>query len=144
MESRCRHIKDDGERCGVTWGLSDAGLCLHHDPERAEEVMEARRRGGRATARKLHSPGLAPSDLPPLDSPQAASKWLAIVGEAVATGRLGHREGATVVRAVEAFLKSHDAGEVTERLEDLMDALAEWRKTGDPAPVLRLVKDGKR
>ena len=71
--------------------------------------------------------GLAPDELPALDSPQAAERWLEEVGRAVSTGRLGHQEGRAIVGAVQQWLKAHEAGHVAERLEELAGRLDELR-----------------
>jgi len=139
---RCQHVKDDGERCGVTFGLSDNGFCLHHDPERIEEAQAARKRGGEATAKKLRKSGLDADDLPPLTSHEAAEIWTDRIGRAAATGSLPSSAAQAALRAVREWRESHESGEVSNRLESLLDALAEWRKTGDPEPVLTLVKGG--
>lgn len=144
-ELTCEYVKDNGEPCGAPASLVDpeTRLCWTHSEEGREKIREAASKGGQATARRLKGKALDEEELPPLDSPQAAERWLEAVGRAVATGKLGHNEGRTVVKAVREFLRAHDAGQVSERLDRIMDALAEWRKTGDPAPVLELVKGGK-
>lgn len=96
------------------------------------------RKGAEATARKWKGKGLDPDELPALDGPQAAAQWLQVIGRAVATGRLGHREGATVVRAVEAFLKAHDAGDIADQVGQIRAALDTFKKTGDASPLRRL------
>ena len=83
--------------------------------------------------------GLNPDDLPTLDGPQTAARWLDVVGRAVATGRLGHREGATVVRAVEAFLRAHEAGSMSDEIERLTAAIAAWKDTGDASAMLEVM-----
>lgn len=139
---RCKATRKDGSPCGAPPEFVDpeTGLCSTHEPGGRERSREAARKGGRATARRLKRSGLEPEELPPLDSPRAAERWLEVTGRAVATGRLGHREGRTIVSAVKEWLGAHDAGRVSERLNALMDALSEWRETGDPAPVLELVE----
>ena len=84
--------------------------------------------------------GLDPDDLPTLDGPQTAALWLDRVGRAVATGKLDHREGTAVVRAVEAFLRAHDAGKVTDDLARMREALKAWTKTGDTGAILEVLK----
>lgn len=138
-DERCQHVKDDGERCRVDWDLSDDGLCIHHDPERREAMQENRRKGGLATARKLKGKGLDPAELPALESHRAAETWCDVVGRAVAEGRLGHNEGRTILRAVREWRESHDAGEVTEQIEEMREALSEWKATGSPDRILALV-----
>ena len=141
---QCAHVKGDGERCGVTFGLSDAGLCYNHDPERAEARQEAKSRGGKATAKKQRKgTGLDMDELPPLVSHEAAETWTDVIGRAAATGRLSSSAANAALRAVKEWRESHDAGAVSERLDALTAAMRKWRKTGDPAPVLELVKGGE-
>jgi len=138
---QCQHVKDDGERCGVTFGLSDEGLCIHHDPARRKLVERARSDGGRTTAEKRRKrPKLHDSDLPPLTSHEAAEVWTDEIGRAAATGRMSAAHANAALRAVKEWREARESGKVSERLESLLDALAEWRKTGDPGPVLTLVK----
>lgn len=143
-ELRCAKRAADGSRCKAPPNLVNpsTNLCPAHSPGAAERLREAGRRGGAAQARKIKPTGLEEDELPPLDSPQAAERWLEAVGRAVATGRLSQGAGRTVVSSVRAWLKAHESGHVSERLEKLMDALASWRKTGDPEPVLKLVDGG--
>lgn len=144
FELRCSATNAKGEPCGAPPSMIDpeTGLCPAHQEGARERLRAAGRKGGEQLRKRLRGDGLTDEDLPRLDSPQAAERWLEAVGRAVATGRLGHNEGRTVVKAVREFLRAHEAGAVSERLESLLDALAEWRKTGDPEPVLELVDGG--
>lgn len=141
---RCQATNASGEPCGAPPSMVDPekGLCPAHQKGGRERLSAAGRKGAEAVQRRLRGDGLQEEDLPPLESPQAAERWLEAVGRAVATGSLGHNEGRTVVRAVREFLRAHEAGKVSEQLQRLMDALSEWRKTGDPEPVLELVEGG--
>lgn len=137
----CGFEKEDGEMCAAGFGLCEEhGYCWSHDPCREDQRQKARKRGGEATAKRYAASGLKEEDLPPLDSPQAAERWCEIVARAVATRRLSHNEGKTIARLIREFIRSHDAGSVTKRLDRLMDALSDWQKTGDPKPVLELVE----
>lgn len=142
-ERRCSATRDDGEPCRAPSQFVDprTGLCWTHSEEGRELVREAARRGGQATARR-NGGGLHEDELPELHTPQDAARFLEAVVRAVTTGRLGHHEAKAAVRGVREWLRAHEAGEVTDRLDDLMDALAQWRETGDPAPVLELVEGG--
>lgn len=144
-ERRCDGTKADGSSCGAPPNLIDpeTGCCPAHGPDGREKMREIARKGAEATKRRWRDGGLDADELPPLDGPRAAEHWLEVTGRAVATGRLGHREGRTIVSAVKEWLSAHDAGRVSQRLEALMDALAKWRETGDAEPVLRLVEGGK-
>lgn len=135
----CKGTRDDGSECESPIVGSD-GYCPAHRPEGREKLREAARKGGQATARRFSGDGLEDADLPPLDSPQAAERWLEAVGRAVAVGKLGHNQGRTVVRAVREFLRAHDKGQVSETLSDLLDALATWKRTGDKGPVLEVIE----
>ena len=143
-EKQCRHAKDDGERCGVTFGLSDDGLCVHHDPERRDLVRRARSDGGRTTAEKRRKrPKMADEDLPPLTSHEAAETWTDRIGRAAATGRMSATAANAALRAVQTWESAREAGKVSEELQAFKDALAVWRKTGDAGAVLELVEGGK-
>lgn len=143
-ERSCKATKENGEPCGAPASVVDpeTGLCPAHDPERQEERRAAARKGGKATARRFSGGGLEEGDLPPLDSPENAERWLEAVGRAVATGKLGHNEGRTVVRAVREWVRARDKGKVSEKLDKMMDAISEAKESGDPTPVFELVKGG--
>lgn len=103
--------------------------------------MERARRGGAAKARKLRrKDGLAPEELPPLDSHADAEHWLEVIGRAAVTGRVGHHEAKAGISAVRQWLRAREKGAVAEKLEDLHDALEEARETGDFGPVLEVVR----
>jgi hypothetical protein len=93
-------------------------------------MSDIARRGGEATRRKLRQGGLEDGELPPLDGPKAAARWCEIAARAVATGRLSNSEGRTVARLIQVFLRSHDAGEVAERMEALERDIADVRRRG--------------
>lgn len=140
-DRQCEHTYDDGTPCETPSSFvdPDTGYCPAHGSNASERLSEYGKKGGEATARKVKGDGLDPDELPPLENAQAAETWCDVVGRAVVTGRIGHNEGKAALRAVREWRESHEAGQVSERLENLMDALAEWRETGDPGPVLELV-----
>lgn len=140
-ERTCRETTTDGAPCRAPANLVDpeTGLCPSHDPANRERIREAAKKGAEATANRLRGDGLDPDALPPLEGHDAAETWCDVVGRAVAGGTLGHNEGRTVLRAVKEWRESRDAGAVSDRLERLTEALAEWKRTGDPAPVLEVV-----
>lgn len=141
-ERSCQHVKDDGTRCNAPSQFVDSAtsLCWTHSEEGREKAREAAKKGGEATARKLRGKALQEGELPPLTNAGAAETWCDIVGRAVVTGRLSHNQAQAALRAVREWRESHDKGKVSDRLDALMDALAAWRKTGDPEPVLELVE----
>lgn len=147
-ERRCQATTSEGSPCGAPPKLvdSETGLCPSHDPDNREALREAARKGAAASKAQRsqgRSRGLDPSELPPLEDPAAAEVWCDRVGRAVVTGRLTHNQGKAALRAVREWRESHETGRVSERLDELTEALAEWRRTGDPSPVLEIVEGGK-
>jgi hypothetical protein len=47
----CKFRRENGQQCRAT-PLSDSDFCLWHDPEKADEVQEARRLGGQRRRRE--------------------------------------------------------------------------------------------
>ena len=56
-----------------------------------------------------------------------AERWLRIVGQAVAEGRLRSRDGDATTRAVREWLRAYEAGAVTDRLQELRATVAELK-----------------
>jgi len=106
----------------------ETGFCHSHGPGARERMAARGRKGAEVTAEKLRTPGLDPTDLPPLNEPRDASVWLEVIGRACATGKLGHREAGAAVRAVETWLKSHDAGAVADQLTEPRAQLAALKR----------------
>jgi hypothetical protein len=142
----CAGTNRRGEPCRSRVVRAD-GYCLRHSPDPAAIALAAAAslRGGattrmaRASQKRLHD-----DELPPLDSPEAAEEWCAIMARAVATGRITAHAGNAAMRAVGQFLVAHDAGRQAAKLKAITDALGEWRRTGNPKPVLKLVEGGRR
>lgn len=132
------------KNCGSAAAGED-GLCKPCRIER-DDGPEAKRRYYRDLGRKggyasgTGQEGLDPEELPELETFQDAKLWLEAIGRATATGRLKDRSAQAAIRAVEAWLKAEDDRLEAEQLNNLMSALAEWKKTGDPDPVLELVE----
>lgn len=131
------------DNCGSATADED-GLCKGCRIER-DEGPEARKRYYRELGRKggyasgTGRGGLDRDELPPLDSHDAAETWCDAVGRAVVVGRIGHNEAKAALRAVREWRESRDQGAMSERLDALTDALAEWKRTGDPSPVLEVI-----
>lgn len=143
---RCKGVKASGEPCGAPPKLVDpeTGYCPSHGPDAADKLAEYGRKGGETTARRHHGKGeLVDEDLPPLVDHEAAETWTDRIGRAAATGKLSSSAAQAALRAVREWREARDAGRVSDRLEALTDALAEWRETGDPEPVLELVDGGE-
>src|SRR5438132_12508289 len=100
---RCRATKGDGTPCGVSWGLSPAGLCFLHDPDR-RAAAQAASAAGAATTGMLHAArrekkfrALAPSQLGgrPARTRREIDRNLAAMNFAEGTGAVDpqtHRE----------------------------------------------------
>lgn len=122
----CRAKNVDGSPCRAPERLVNAetGFCWTHSVPR-EERLRAARRGGetaRARARKL-----VPSDLPDLDSPEAALAWTDAIGRAVAVGGLSGSQAQAALRAVSEFLKAFDALETQEQVRELRRQVADLK-----------------
>ena len=141
-ELRCKARCADGSRCEAPARFVDpeTRLCPAHDPARRQAIREAARKGGQATARKLQAKGVRPPSSFPLETYDDAERWLELILRAVLGGGITHHQARAAVSAVEAWMKAHDEGRVTDRLAELEAALSEWRRTGDPAPVLAVVE----
>ena len=124
----CSHVGSDGTRCGAPEQFVDreTGFCRAHGPGSTERMASLGRKGAEAMAKRLRG-GLAAAEFGTLTTPKDAERWLEVVGRAVATGRLGHAEGRTVVSGVREWLRAHEAGHVAERLEELAGRLEQLR-----------------
>ena len=125
----CKHIKANGEPCRAPEHFVDAsGYCHAHGEGASARMADRGRKGAEASAKRFRAIGLDPDDLPPLDGPRAASQWLEVIGRTVATGKLGHREAQAAVRAVEAWLKTNEAGAMSDELRELRSVLTELKR----------------
>lgn len=142
--SGCRGEKADGSPCGAPENLVDpeTGFCPAHDPDNRERVREAARKGGEATRRRHRGERGVDTrgDKWSLETYADAKTWLEAIARAVLAGKVSHHEAKAAIKAIDSWMDAHEAGEVTDRLDELGDALAEWKETGDPSPVLELVR----
>ncbi len=124
---RCRAITEGGTRCKIQNSLSEDGLCLWHDPERAEEAARARRRGGRNGGRvpKIRTAGMDEVPDPP-QSVEDVVAWTSWATWAVATGKIDSRtahEIGYLARALHAGLEKVDLSEEVEELRAMIERL---------------------
>lgn len=145
-ERSCRATKADGTPCASPARLVDpsSGFCPSHDPAKREMLMEAASMGGKAATRNRKAKGLDPDDLPPLDSYEAAETWTHVIGRAAALGTISSSAANAALRAVKEWREARDGGRISERLEALEKAMLRWRETGDPTPVVDLLKEWGR
>jgi hypothetical protein len=134
-EERCRHIKDNGERCGTVFGLSeDTHLCFQHDPDRIQERYRAKSRGGKTAAVNRSRSGRKPVVDEEAPSPpktlQDAVEWASWTTWAVATGRIDGKTAHDIGYMLRAFMSGQrDLDRVDERVRELKKELAKLRKS---------------
>jgi len=92
-------------------------------------LREAGRRGGKTTAKRFKSPGLPAEELGPLDTVEDAQRWLKRIAQAVGERRLTHSEGATMTRAVKAWIQSEDTRLRASDLQELQEQIAELKRS---------------
>lgn len=127
-----------GARCGATFGLSAAGLCIVHDPERQQVVRAAQKQGGAAAgvAKRERLAALraaTPTDIPPkprnLDDAFEFASWLT---HAIVAGRIdartGHEAGYCLARFQSIAEKRELEREIKKLRKDLADARAERQR----------------
>lgn len=116
QEPRCVGIRADGARCESVFGLNPTtGLCLTHDPERAELIADARSRGGLRTA-ELRRPDIPPAPRT-LEEARDCAAWVA---QAAAEGRLEPEAARVYVAALREFRTAYEKTEGDRRLREEM------------------------
>ncbi len=113
----------------------ETGLCPAHEPGARERLSALGRLGAEVTRRKWErGRGIEPDELPDLVTHKDAIDWIQTVGRAVASGRITHNQGSTMVRVIEAWLKATDS--ITKpQVEELRHQIAELKK--GPLRVVR-------
>lgn len=133
ISKACAGRTADGAPCGtpvhlLRWDeVDECWWCFSHDPSLADERELARRKGGlRLTGRLKRFTYLDASDLPgDLDSPEQAALWAATIAKALAFGRLSSNAGHAALKAIESFLRAHEATDLTARLTALEHKVVE-------------------
>lgn len=115
-QASCRGIRRDGQPCQSP-ALSSSGWCFAHDPDRADERVEARRRGGQNRSNAARLRGLVPSGLVGVyDRLEKA------LGE-VHDGKLDPRQASAMAAIARAMVNVLTAGELAERVAQLEQRL---------------------
>lgn len=143
---RCKGVKADGSPCGAPSKLvnPETGYCPSHGPDASEKLSEYGRKGGETTARRHHGKGgLTTDDLPPLVDHEAAEVWIDAIGRAVLTDSTSAARANAGLRAVQTAISNWEQGKVSDRVEKMLDAVAEWKRTGSTDPMLELVEGGE-
>lgn len=124
-ERLCRAITKAGTRCQQFQTVDESGLCLWHDPARAEIATAARLRGiersrQRTTEdREAMLAGLPP--LPPLNATSLASvaRYQAEIARRVATGVLDTKMGSAATYALTNLRGLVERAELQKRVKQL-------------------------
>lgn len=112
---RCESSRKDGGPC-LAPALPDSQFCWAHDPQRAEQRAEARRRGGQHSAKIHRLRGLTPPRLLPIfDQLETALTE-------VHDGSLDPRAASAMASLARAMTTLLTAGEIEQRLRDLETA----------------------
>jgi len=129
-EIRCAGTRKDGSPCGVDPDLlleddEQPGVihwCFNHHPAYEAERELARSRGGHSKAAKDRRSGsrfLTTHDLGDLETPADALRWSQVIAGSVVTGKLGSNAAAVALKALEAWVKAHEAVDLEARLAEL-------------------------
>lgn len=125
----CVGFKASGDPCGATMGLSAAGLCLNHDPERRAAANAMRAAGGRAKGAAARAARDARAILPPDDTPSApktlddATKYFAWIVSAVTSGRLDARSAHEAAYALNGFKAAAEKRDLAREIKALRKQL---------------------
>ena len=115
----CQATRKDGQPCTVR-AVAGSVWCFAHDPTRAAQRDEARRRGGRGKGRTARAEKLVPSTLRPV-----LALLLDAFGE-THRGELDPKVAGALAALAGAVVRVYQAGQVEDRLSELeaqIDAL---------------------
>ncbi len=125
--TRCRAIKPGGERCGQFSNLSAGGLCLWHDPDRAAEALDVRRRGGtRAQEVQAEQRGTCPAPTSEIRTLEDVADHMAWAVRAMEVGAIDEKTGRSVVYSLDrlrATLRDKDLERQFKKLQRELAAL---------------------
>jgi hypothetical protein len=114
---RCSGTRRDGTPCAAT--VMGAGtLCYAHDPARATERDQARRKGGTNSATRARLDRLVPATLRPM-----IGSLLDALDE-VHAGTLDPRQASAMASLAGAITKAYGVGVLEERVQALEDQRA--------------------
>ncbi len=116
----CQAVKDDGSRCEAA-PLTDREYCFWHDPDHAEEVVEAGRLGG-LRRRKEHAVSGA-YDFNGLDSVSEVRRLLEIAALDTLSLENSVARSRTLAYLAQVALRALEVGDLEERLKDLETAV---------------------
>jgi hypothetical protein len=132
----CIATKADGSPCRTKFGLSAAGYCLQHDPERADEARAMRSKGGKAPRGPRPPASPVPLVVPPapktFDDAVAYASWLT---HAIASGALDPKQGREATQALNSFRTALDKRDIAKRYDALAAFVKRMKKCKDCAAL---------
>jgi hypothetical protein len=109
---RCRATRRDGQPC-QSFALPTSSYCYTHDPARAAERIEARRKGGRHTSRAHRYRALLPPRLVPV------FERLHQAMDGVERGSLTPSQAQALAALARAMVAVLESSELAERLREI-------------------------
>jgi len=137
----CQALTKAGTPCGTTVGLSAAGVCLSHDPERAAMARELRAAGGRAAGaaareRKAALKAQFPRVVPPVPKNlEDATKYFAWLVDMGATGQMDARTVHECAFALKGFQSAAEKRDLEREIKKLREELKAARASQSVARV---------
>jgi len=135
-EQRCHGTRKDGRPCRVAFGLSADGLCLTHDPARAEVLAAARQaRTAASHAKRQENRDKVPHGMPrrrprTLDDVVQWASWALI---AAATGVIDARLAHEIAVLCTTFRGALEKREYVREIKELRTRLASLQTPEDRA-----------
>jgi hypothetical protein len=123
----CEAITESGELCRMP-RLKDSAYCFTHDPRRRAERIEARRRGGRRTARVREQS--SSSEAAPLETVDDVRRLLSLAAGDVRAMPPSIARARTAAYVAGAALKLLELSTMEQRIRELEQRLSEregWR-----------------
>jgi hypothetical protein len=137
----CQATKSNGLPCKTKLWLSDAGLCIAHDPLRIEEARQMRMAGAKAMheakrrkkeeARLAQGAAAVECDIPPFPKNlEDATKYFAWIVDAIARGKIDARSGHEMSYALNGFKAAAEKRDMQREIKRLREQVAEANNKG--------------
>jgi hypothetical protein len=113
----------DGGVCRQIVGVTESGRCVHHDPTRAEEAADMRRRGGQAA----HTREPKPDDVPPPPEPKTLAEviqWHSWTATALARGQIDKGVAGGLTYCLQQLRGALVSRDLEREISDLRAAVA--------------------
>ena len=128
-DNKCQFRKEDGKRCGANAQPAN-GLCVFHDPARADDGRRARQAGG---IHRSKAAAVLPVDTPdhPLGTTKDVSAFLADSVNQLRRGQLDPRVANALGYLTSVLLRSLEQGPIEERLAKIEATLVANAQQGN-------------